>query len=78
VCGGAYNSPHLLMLSGVGPAGILGLLQIPVVQDLGSVGQNLQDHAATGLSWAHDEPVSLFDSLTEENLAAFAQEGRGR
>jgi choline dehydrogenase len=77
LCGGAYNSPHLLMLSGVGPATILGLLQIPVVQDLPSVGQNLQDHAATGLSWAHDEPVSLFDSLTEENLVAFAQEGRG-
>ena len=77
LCGGAYNSPHLLMLSGIGSAGILGLLQIPVVQDLPSVGQNLQDHAATGLSWAHDEPVSLFDALTEENLAAFAQEGRG-
>jgi choline dehydrogenase len=77
LCGGAYNSPHLLMLSGVGPAGILGLLQIPIVQDLAGVGQNLQDHPACGLSWAHDEPVSLFDSLTEENLAAFANEGRG-
>ncbi|MGH2904423.1 MAG: GMC family oxidoreductase [Solirubrobacteraceae bacterium] len=77
LCGGAYNSPHLLMLSGVGSAEILSMLQIPVVQDLGSVGRNLQDHAATGLSWAHDEPVSLLGALTEENLAAFVGEGRG-
>jgi choline dehydrogenase len=53
------------------------MLQIPVVQDLPGVGQNLQDHAAAGLTWAHDEPVSLFDPLTEANLAAFVGEGRG-
>jgi choline dehydrogenase len=77
LCGGTYNSPHLLMLSGVGPAELLTLLQIPVVQDLRSVGQNLQDHPASGLSWAHDEPVSLLNALSEENLAAFLTEGRG-
>jgi choline dehydrogenase len=77
LCGGAYNSPQLLMLSGVGPAELLTMLQIPVVQDLRSVGQNLQDHPASGLSWTHDEPVSLLNPLTEENLAAFLQEGRG-
>jgi len=77
LCGGAYNSPHLLMLSGIGAAGVLTMLQIPVVQDLPGVGQNLQDHAATGLSWVHDEPVSLLNALTEENLAAFVAEGRG-
>jgi choline dehydrogenase len=77
LCGGAYNSPQLLMLSGVGPAALLTMLQIPVVQDLGSVGQNLSDHAAAGLSWTHDEPVSLLGALSEENLAAFVGEGRG-
>ena len=77
VCAGAYNSPQLLMLSGVGPGELLSMLQIPVVQDLRSVGQNLQDHAAAGLTWAHDEPVSLLDPLTEANLAAFVGEGRG-
>jgi choline dehydrogenase len=77
VCAGAYNSPQLLMLSGVGPAELLGLLQIPVVEDLPGVGQNLQDHPASGLSWAHDQPVSLFNPLTEANLAAFVGEGRG-
>jgi choline dehydrogenase len=77
LCGGTYNSPHLLMLSGVGPAELLTMLQIPVVQDLRSVGQNLQDHPASGLSWAHEEPVSLLNALSEENLAAFLGEGRG-
>src|SRR5271167_867222 len=33
VCGGAYNSPQLLMLSGVGPAELLTMLEIPVVAD---------------------------------------------
>jgi choline dehydrogenase len=77
VCGGAYNSPHLLMLSGVGPGALLGMLRIPVVAELPGVGQNLQDHAAAGLTWAHDEPVSLLDPLTDANLAAFVGEGRG-
>jgi choline dehydrogenase len=77
VCAGAYNSPHLLMLSGVGPSELLSMLQIPVVDDLPSVGQNLQDHPASGATWAHDEPVSLFNPLTEANLAAFVGEGRG-
>ncbi len=44
LCGGAYNSPQLLMLSGVGPAELLTMLQIPVVAELPAVGQNLQDH----------------------------------
>jgi choline dehydrogenase-like flavoprotein len=77
LCGGAYNSPHLLMLSGVGPAQALTMLQIPVIADLPGVGQNLQDHPAAGLSWAHDEPVSLLSAMSEESLAAFAQAGRG-
>jgi choline dehydrogenase len=41
---GAINSPHLLMLSGVGPAGQLAQHGIPVVLDKPGVGQNLQDH----------------------------------
>ncbi len=77
LCAGAYNSPHLLTLSGVGSAELLGLLQLPVVVDLPGVGQNLQDHAACGVSFAHDEPVSLLNPLTEANLAAFVGEGRG-
>ena len=41
---GAYNSPKLLMLSGIGPAAYLTEMGIPVLSDLPGVGQNLQDH----------------------------------
>jgi choline dehydrogenase len=77
LCGGAYNSPQLLMLSGVGSAELLTALQIPVVADLPAVGQNLQDHSGTGLLWTHEEPVSLLSALSDENMAMFASEGRG-
>jgi len=44
LCGGAINSPQLLMLSGVGPADHLRATGIEVIHDLPGVGQNLQDH----------------------------------
>ena len=44
LCAGAIASPQLLMLSGVGPAGELRSLGIPVVKDLPGVGKNLRDH----------------------------------
>lgn len=44
--GGALNSPHLLMLSGIGPAEHLRAHGIDVVTDLPGVGGNLQDHAS--------------------------------
>ncbi|MDT0203065.1 GMC family oxidoreductase N-terminal domain-containing protein [Nocardioides sp. AE5] len=44
LCAGAVDSPRLLMLSGVGPAGDLSALGIRPVVDLSGVGQNLQDH----------------------------------
>ena len=48
---GAVGSPHLLMLSGVGPAGQLEALDIPVVCDLPGVGQNLKDHPKVYVAW---------------------------
>lgn len=44
VCAGAFNSPQLLMLSGIGPAAHLQEHHVPVVHDLPGVGNNLQDH----------------------------------
>ena len=44
LCGGAINSPQLLMLSGIGPGGHLRKHGISVNLDLPGVGQNLQDH----------------------------------
>lgn len=43
-CGGAVNSPQLLMLSGIGPADGIKAVGLDVVHDLPGVGQNLQDH----------------------------------
>jgi choline dehydrogenase-like flavoprotein len=43
VSAGAFNTPQLLMLSGIGPAAALKALDIPVLVDLPGVGQNLQD-----------------------------------
>uniref|UniRef100_A0A1Y9H2B9 Glucose-methanol-choline oxidoreductase N-terminal domain-containing protein n=1 Tax=Anopheles dirus TaxID=7168 RepID=A0A1Y9H2B9_9DIPT len=45
---GALNSPHLLMLSGVGPRDQLQRHGIRVIHELPGVGQNLQDHVAAG------------------------------
>jgi choline dehydrogenase len=41
---GAINSPHLLLLSGIGPEEELRAIGMPVVADLPGVGKNLQDH----------------------------------
>jgi choline dehydrogenase len=52
---GAVGSPHLLMLSGVGPAGQLSRLGIPVVHDVPGVGQNLRDHPKVYVTWGINE-----------------------
>jgi choline dehydrogenase len=58
LCGGAINSPQLLLLSGVGPGAELQALGIPVVQDLPGVGKNLQDHLDVTVVQACVKPVS--------------------
>jgi len=58
-CGGAFNSPQLLQLSGVGAADHLGQLGIPVVSDLPGVGENLQDHLEVYIQHKCKEPVSM-------------------
>jgi choline dehydrogenase len=77
VCGGAYNSPQLLMLSGLGRPAELEELQIEVVGELPEVGLNLHDHPNAGAVYSIDEEISLFGALNEENLALFEAEGRG-
>lgn len=51
LCGGAFHSPQLLLLSGVGPREDLTTLGIDMVQDLPGVGRNLQDHLDFILSY---------------------------
>lgn len=58
--GGAYGSPQLLMLSGIGPAAHLQQLGISVVQDLPGVGQNLHDHVTAVLIYRTQRKESTF------------------
>jgi choline dehydrogenase len=58
---GAVKSPHLLMLSGIGPAEQLRSHGIPVLQDLPGVGRNLQDHLQVKLAYR----VSGIETLNE-------------
>jgi choline dehydrogenase-like flavoprotein len=75
VCAGAYHSPHLLLLSGIGPPDELRALRIEPRVDL-PVGKNLQDHPFVAIVWLTDQP-SLGTAMTPENLALFEREGRG-
>ena len=59
LCGGAINSPQLLMLSGVGEADELGALGIPVVVDLPGVGEDLQDHVDASVKQVCTRPVTV-------------------
>jgi choline dehydrogenase len=54
---GGIGSPHLLMLSGIGPAAQLQAAGVPVVHDLAAVGSNLQDHPLTGIVYRAARPV---------------------
>jgi choline dehydrogenase len=74
---GSYNSPQLLMLSGIGPADHLTMKEIEVKVDLPDVGQNLQDHLNSGVIYTTEEPVSLILGAEPEYQAMFANEGRG-
>ncbi|XP_063695624.1 glucose dehydrogenase [FAD, quinone]-like [Culicoides brevitarsis] len=65
---GAIGSPHLLMLSGVGPADHLREFGIPVIQNL-QVGQNMQDHnSLSSLTFLIDKPITISDSTAQNPL----------
>ncbi|MCW2795211.1 GMC family oxidoreductase N-terminal domain-containing protein [Nocardioides sp.] len=51
LCGGAINSPQLLMLSGIGPGNHLAEVGVETLVDLPGVGANLQDHPVVPLLW---------------------------
>ncbi len=60
---GAFQSPQLLLLSGVGPAADLNKLGIPVVADSPDVGSNLQDHIDCGVLYHCTKPITLYSLL---------------
>ncbi len=60
LCGGAINSPHLLMLSGIGDRAHLADHGIETRVHSPGVGQNLQDHLGVYLTYACKDPVTLY------------------
>jgi choline dehydrogenase-like flavoprotein len=72
---GAYQSPVLLMLAGIGPEEELAPFGIPVRENL-PVGRNLQDHLMVNVNYLTDEP-GLFGIFTPDNFAQLENEGCG-
>jgi choline dehydrogenase len=87
VATGAFNSPQLLMLSGVGPKDQLQKFNIPVVADLPGVGSNLQDRYEVGVVSEWKKPFSLLEGATfqppepgqpgDASFQMWAKEGKG-
>jgi choline dehydrogenase len=59
LCGGAINSPQMLMLSGIGPEDELRAHGIAVRTALPGVGRNLQDHVDVMMQWHCTQPITL-------------------
>ena len=72
---GAYESPKLLMLSGIGPADVLTGFDLPVVADL-PVGEGLQDHLFVLVNYATDVETFM-TCATPGNVELFEREQRG-
>src|SRR5262249_32026629 len=60
---GSFNSPQLLMLSGIGPGAHLREVGVEVKHDLPGVGQNYSEHAYTGMAFAMTQPVTMLNAL---------------
>ncbi len=74
ICASAFNSPKLLMLSGIGPAAHLKEHGIPVVADRRGVGANLQDHLELYVQQECTQPITLYSKLNLVSKAAIGAE----
>ena len=63
LCAGAFNTPQLLQLSGVGPRALLERHGIPLVLDAPGVGARLQDHFYARTFWRVNRPITLNDDM---------------
>jgi choline dehydrogenase len=64
ISGGAYNTPQLLKLSGIGPSAELNNLNIPVVVDLPGVGTNMQDRYEIPVNVKHGSDFAVLNGCT--------------
>lgn len=71
LCGGVYNSPQILQLSGIGNTELLKTHGIEVVADRPEVGQHFQDHMGLFVEWQCLEPNTLY-SLFRPDRAIMA------
>ena len=77
LCGGAINSPQLLMLSGIGPRAHLQEVGVEAKVDLPGVGANLQDHPVVPLIWKTHGVTDLAQLSTVRNLLRWKARGTG-
>ncbi len=63
VCGGAFNTPQLLQLSGLGDAEHLKQVGIPCVEHIPAIGENLQDHLEVYIQHSCKQPISMNPAL---------------
>jgi choline dehydrogenase len=63
LAGGAFNSPQLLQLSGIGPGSLLQSLGIGVICDIPGVGAELQDHLQVRMQYRCTEPITMNDVI---------------
>jgi choline dehydrogenase len=77
LCAGTLRTPHLLMLSGIGPADELAARGIEVVTDLPGVGQNLHDHPIVTAGWPVTRGETWADATSPENTERYATSRRG-
>jgi choline dehydrogenase len=73
---GAINTPHILMLSGIGDRRMLAEHNIEVVHYLPGVGADLQDHTNFPVVWEHSASIAPRDSGTEAMLYVASPEAR--
>jgi choline dehydrogenase len=79
ISGGAFNTPHLLQLSGVGPAGDLREIGVDVVVDAPAVGARLAEHPMTFVNFELREPwLGLSDAEHPKHIVNWLLRGRGK
>jgi choline dehydrogenase len=78
LCGGAFNSPQILMLSGISSAEKLKKFDIPTVVDLPGVGENLRDDLIAALPQICKKPITLANAESITNIAKFLLFGTGQ
>lgn len=72
LAGGSYNTPTMLLRSGIGPKADLEKLNIPVELDLPGVGENLQDHQLIFMYYELSEPELTDDARVNHDPEAYS------